>query len=132
MEEFLASDIEGEIERCKTELKNLRFERDKVFASMVSLKTRAEFERSQIENNNIEITNYDKQLAEIDKELKAYSETFDEFINIYKTELERSEKVLNMFRQNNDKFINYNVNINNDINDEINDDFKIFKELENL
>ena len=47
--------IEGEIERCKTELKNLRFERDKVFASMVSLKTRAEFERSQIENNNIEI-----------------------------------------------------------------------------
>ena len=47
--------IEGEIERCKTELKNLRFERDKIFASMVSLKTRAEFERNQIENNNIEI-----------------------------------------------------------------------------
>lgn len=49
------SSIEGEIERCKTELKNLRFERDKIFASMVSLKTRAEFERNQIENNNIEI-----------------------------------------------------------------------------
>ena len=49
------SSIEGEIEKCKSEIRNLRYDRDRVFAGIVSLKARVEFEKSQIENNNNEI-----------------------------------------------------------------------------
>ena len=47
--------IENEIESNKVRLKNLRFERDKTLASLVSFKSRVEFERNQIEQNNAEI-----------------------------------------------------------------------------
>lgn len=49
------SPIENEIESNKIRLKNLRFERDKILASLVSFKARIEFERNQIEKNNAEI-----------------------------------------------------------------------------
>ncbi len=49
------SQIENEIEANKVRLKNLRFERDKILASLVSFKARIEFERNQIEKNNSEI-----------------------------------------------------------------------------
>lgn len=48
--------IEGEIESNKIRLKNLRFERDKILASLVSFKSRIEFEKNQIEKNNAEIS----------------------------------------------------------------------------
>lgn len=47
--------IENEIEGNKIRLKNLRFERDKILASLVSFKARIEFEKNQIEKNNSEI-----------------------------------------------------------------------------
>ena len=50
------SGIENEIESNKIRLKNLRFERDKILASLVSFKARIEFEKNQIEQNNAEIT----------------------------------------------------------------------------
>lgn len=49
------SPIESEIESNKIRLKNLRFERDKILASLVSFKSRIEFEKNQIERNNAEI-----------------------------------------------------------------------------
>lgn len=48
--------IESEIESNRVRLKNLRFERDKVLASLVSFKARIEFERNQIERNKSEIS----------------------------------------------------------------------------
>lgn len=48
--------IENEIESNKIRLKNLRFERDKILASLVSFKSRIEFEKNQIEKNNAEIS----------------------------------------------------------------------------
>lgn len=50
------SPIEGEIESNRVRLKNLWFERDKILASLVSFKSRIEFEKNQIERNNAEIT----------------------------------------------------------------------------
>ena len=50
------SQIENEIESNKVRLKNLRFERDKILASLVSFKARIEFERNQIDKNNDEIS----------------------------------------------------------------------------
>lgn len=50
------SPIENEIESNRIRIKNLRFERDKVLASLVSLKSRIEFEKNQIEKNNEEIS----------------------------------------------------------------------------
>ena len=50
------SAIENEIDGNRIRLKNLRFERDKIFASLVSFKARTEFERNQIEKNNAEIS----------------------------------------------------------------------------
>lgn len=50
------SPIENEIESNRVRIKNLRFERDKVLASLVSLKSRIEFEKNQIEKNNEEIS----------------------------------------------------------------------------
>jgi len=50
------SPIESEIESNRIRLKNLRFERDKVLASLVSFKARIEFEKIQIEKNNAEIS----------------------------------------------------------------------------
>ncbi len=50
------SPIEGEIESNRVRLKNLRFERDKVLASLVSFKARIEFEKNQIERNKSEIS----------------------------------------------------------------------------
>ena len=47
--------IESEIESNRVRLKNLRFERDKILASLVSFKARIEFEKIQIEKNNAEI-----------------------------------------------------------------------------
>ena len=47
--------IEGEIEKKNTEIKSKRFDRDKVLASLISLKARYEFEKAQIEINNHEI-----------------------------------------------------------------------------
>lgn len=47
--------IESEIESNKIRLKNLRYERDKILASLVSFKSRIEFEKNQIEKNNAEI-----------------------------------------------------------------------------
>ena len=50
------SPIESEIESNRVRLKNLRFERDKILASLVSFKARIEFEKIQIEKNNAEIS----------------------------------------------------------------------------
>lgn len=50
------SPIESEIESNKIRLKNLRFERDKILASLVSFKARIEFEKIQIKKNNAEIS----------------------------------------------------------------------------
>ena len=50
------SPIEAEIESNRIRLKNLRFERDKILASLVSFKARIEFEKIQIEKNNAEIS----------------------------------------------------------------------------
>lgn len=47
--------IETQIDGNKIRLKNLRFERDKILASLVSFKARIEFEKNQIEKNNREI-----------------------------------------------------------------------------
>ena len=44
------------IDDSKQTLKSLRFERDKILASIVSLKSRIEFEKAQIEQNNAEIS----------------------------------------------------------------------------
>lgn len=49
------SAIENDIESNRVRLKNLRFERDKILASLVSFKARIEFEKNQIEKNNAEI-----------------------------------------------------------------------------
>lgn len=51
------SPIESEIKSNKVRLKNLRFERDKILASLVSFKSRIEFEKNQIAKNNAEIEN---------------------------------------------------------------------------
>ncbi len=51
------SPIESEIKSNKVRLKNLRFERDKILASLVSFKSRIEFEKNQITKNNAEIEN---------------------------------------------------------------------------
>lgn len=48
--------IEGEIEKANTELKAIKFERDKAFANVITLKARIEFERAQVEINKSEIT----------------------------------------------------------------------------
>lgn len=48
--------IENEIESNRVRLKNLRFERDKILASLVSFKARIEFEKNHIERNKAEIS----------------------------------------------------------------------------
>ncbi len=50
------SSIENDIESNRVRLKNLRFERDKILASLVSFKSRIEFEKLQIDKNNAEIS----------------------------------------------------------------------------
>lgn len=47
--------MDGEINQKQTELKALRFERDKIFVEVISLKSRYEFEKAQIEINKGEI-----------------------------------------------------------------------------
>ena len=47
--------IESEIDSANAELKSLRFERDKMFASIITQKARIEFEKAQIEINKKEI-----------------------------------------------------------------------------
>lgn len=47
--------IENDIQSNKVRLKNLRFERDKILASLVSFKSRIEFEKNQIAKNDAEI-----------------------------------------------------------------------------
>ncbi len=47
--------MDGEIDQKQTELKALRFERDKIFVEVISLKSRYEFEKAQIEINKGEI-----------------------------------------------------------------------------
>ncbi len=54
------SSVESEIELLSNQLKATRFERDKVFANLVSLKSKYEFEKEQIEINKTEL----KKLAE--------------------------------------------------------------------
>lgn len=49
------SSIDGEINKRQTELKALRFERDKILVEVISLKSRYEFEKAQIEINKSEI-----------------------------------------------------------------------------
>ena len=49
------SSIEGEIDKYNTELKGIKFERDKIFANNITLKARIEFEKAQIEINKKEI-----------------------------------------------------------------------------
>ncbi len=49
------SAAEGEINRESQELKGLRFERDKIFADLVSLKSKYQFEKELIEINKAEI-----------------------------------------------------------------------------
>ena len=51
------SSVDGEIEKLKNEIRSMRFERDKIFAGIVSLKARVEFEKSQIASNSAEIEN---------------------------------------------------------------------------
>ena len=50
------SSIEGEIEKANTELKAVRFERDKAFANVITLKARIEFEKAQVEIDKSEIS----------------------------------------------------------------------------
>lgn len=47
--------VESELETASRELKSLRFERDKNFTSLMTLKARYEFEKAQIEINKSEI-----------------------------------------------------------------------------
>lgn len=49
------SSVEGEIEKQRVELKNIRRERDKIFAELVSLKAEYEFEKKEIEVNRREV-----------------------------------------------------------------------------
>ena len=49
------SGIESQIAHANAELSNLRYERDKMFASVISLKTRVQFERNVIRENEHEI-----------------------------------------------------------------------------
>ena len=49
------SAIDGEVNHVQTEIKAMRFERDKMFANLISLKARVEFEKAQIEINQAEI-----------------------------------------------------------------------------
>jgi len=83
-----------------------------------------------LEENNVEISNYDEELEEIDRELNAYLETFDEFIKMYKDELERSEKVLENLKIIKKNNINENIIKNDEYFNKYDDDFKIFEELE--
>ncbi len=49
--------VDAELNKANAELKSMRFERDKLFASIITLKARIEFERAQIEINQSEINN---------------------------------------------------------------------------
>lgn len=49
------SSIEGELQKEITSLKSMRFERDKIFVELISLKARYEFEKAEIEINKKEI-----------------------------------------------------------------------------
>lgn len=54
-DELDINSAQGEIDKINNQIKGIRFERDKMFASIISLKARTEFERVQIEVNNREV-----------------------------------------------------------------------------
>ncbi len=59
------SAADGEISLIKTSLKSIRFERDKIFTNLVSLKSRYEFEKEQIEINKQELNKLAESKAEL-------------------------------------------------------------------
>lgn len=94
------STIENKIERCKIELKNLRFERDKIFASMVSLKSRSEFEKAQIENNNIEIKVMHEKKSSLYQQFvdnnENSAENFENLYNLIESAIDSLEELISL------------------------------------
>ena len=54
------SEINGTVQNTNMTLKSMRFERDKMLANLISLKSRCEFEKVQIEINQSEITSLEE------------------------------------------------------------------------
>ncbi len=57
--------IEGEIQKNQTEVKGRRFERDKIFVELATLKSRYEFEKAEIEINKNEIKDFKEKKSKI-------------------------------------------------------------------
>lgn len=77
------SAADGEIGLVKNELKGIRFERDKIFTNLVSLKSRYEFEKEQIEINK----------AELEKISEARLELYQKFVDRNDNSKENFEKL---------------------------------------
>ncbi len=81
--------ITSNIESASNELKSQRFERDKIFEKLISLETRRDFERIQIENNNIEIQRLSEEKEKLyqrfvdvnDKSKENFDELYDLILN---------------------------------------------------
>ena len=92
--------IETEIDLNKQGIKNLRYERDKILAGLVSLKSRIEFEKSQIDKNNNEISSlftgkrsfYLKYVDDNDES----AENFEKLYNLIKNTVSSLENLINL------------------------------------
>ncbi len=78
------SAINAEVENGENKIRAMRGERDKLFAELVSLKTRVEFEKAQIEVNLKEIQSLENQKSKLyDKYLDAETGQADNFETLY-------------------------------------------------
>ncbi len=95
--------VNGELEARNTELKALRFERDKLLVELVSLKSRYEFEKAQVQINKSEIQklrsgrndfyqkyvdnndNSEENFDKLEALLKKTSASLEELINLQET-----------------------------------------------
>lgn len=103
-EQLDLSAIDGEVNRVHTELKAMRFERDKMFANLISLKARVEFEKAQIEINQ----------GQINKVLENRNNYYQRFVDNNDESQENFEKLKDIFEKTADSLESL-INIQNNI-----------------
>lgn len=77
--------ITANISSATNELKSIRFDRDKVFTNLISLKTRLGYEKSQIENNQEEIQKLTEEREKLyQRFVDSNDESKENFENLFK------------------------------------------------
>lgn len=99
-EVFDIGPISGEIKTDGDEIKKLRFERDKIFAGLVTLKSRCEFEKAQIEIDKSEIERLATSKLVLYREFVdspgQAKETFEKLYNLLNETTENLETLIDL------------------------------------